>query len=61
MFYKWENDYLIIFLLWVDDCCISGPKKLVLGAVNDFTGLFDCKDIGELKEYVGCKVERTKE
>ena len=22
-------------------------------------GLFDCEDIGEFKEYVGCKVERN--
>jgi len=27
--------------------------------VKDFTSLWDCKDLGELKEYVGCKVDRT--
>ena len=27
--------------------------------MKDFTSLWDCKDLGELKEYVGCKVERT--
>ena len=29
--------------------------------MKDFTSLWDCKDLGELKEYVGCKVDRTEE
>eukprot|EP00536_Pseudo-nitzschia_multiseries_P002216 jgi/Psemu1/5119/gm1.5119_g len=29
--------------------------------VRDFTRLWDCKDLGELSEYVGCKVERHPE
>ena len=59
MFYKFINKKIIIFILWVDNCCISGKKDAVLQAVKDFTSLWDCKDLGELKEYVGCKVDRT--
>ena len=33
----------------------------MLQAVKDFTRLWDCKDLGELKEYVGCKVDWTEE
>ena len=29
--------------------------------MKDFTSLWDCKDLGELKEYVGCKVDQTEE
>ncbi|VEU33926.1 unnamed protein product [Pseudo-nitzschia multistriata] len=61
VFFKWKAKQLVVFVLWVDDCCISGPKELVLQEVKDFTGLWDCKDLGELKEYVGCRVERTKD
>ena len=54
------NGKVVIFILWVDDCCLCGEKHAVLQqAVKDFTILWDCKDLGELKEYVGCKVERT--
>ena len=59
MFYKFVNGKIVVFILWVDDCCICGEKQAVLQAVKDFTSLWDCKDLGELKEYVGCKVERT--
>ena len=48
---------MVLIILWVDDCCICGDKKAVLHAVKDFTGLWNCKDLGELKEYVGCKVD----
>ena len=59
VFYKFVNNRMVLFILWVDDCCICGEKQSVLQAVKDFTSLWDCKDLGELKEYVGCKVERT--
>ena len=52
---------MVLFILWVDDCCLVGDKAAVLQAVKDFTSLWDCKDLGELKEYVGCKVDQTKE
>jgi hypothetical protein len=61
MFFKCEDNRMVIFLLWVDDCCITGPKDLVLKTVKEFTNLWDCKDMGELKEYIRCKVERTRE
>ena len=40
---------------------VCGPKELVLETIKQFTSLWDCKDLGELEEYVGCKVERTSE
>ena len=55
------NGKMVLFILWVDDCYICGDKELVLQAVKDFTSLWDCKDLGELKEYVGCKVDRTEQ
>ena len=62
VFFKRVDEYLILFTLsWVDDCCITGPKILVLQTVKDFMSLWDCKDLGELNEYVGCEVERTKD
>ena len=61
MFYKYVNGQMVLFILWVDDCCICGNKEAVLQAVKDFISLWDYKDFGELKEYVGCKVNQTED
>ena len=61
MQFKWINGKLIIWLLWVDDCLIAGPKEQVLKAKENMKQLFDCDDVGEMTEYVGCKVERDKQ
>ncbi len=39
---------------------IIGPKKAVEKTKKDLMEKFDCKDCGDIKEYVGCKIERTK-
>ena len=52
-----ESDGLSVWLSWVDDCCILGKAKAVFENKEKLKQLFDCDDVGELKEYVGCKVE----
>jgi hypothetical protein len=38
---------------------ITGDKSEVEKYKNMMKGMFDCDDVGELKEYVGCKLERN--
>jgi hypothetical protein len=45
-----------IWLSWIDDCLGLGPRDNVMESKNEFCKLFDCDDIGEFKEYVGCKL-----
>jgi hypothetical protein len=52
---------LIIWLSWIDDCLVAGNEEGVLAAKEQMKAIFYCDDIGELTEYVGCKVERTKD
>jgi len=59
-FFDWEDGALSLILLCVYDCLLTGPKEKVLKAKTKFIRLFDCKDIGEMKEYVGCVIERGK-
>lgn len=54
----WIDGQMILFVLQVDYGCISGPKHLVLKTVKEVTQLLDYKDLGEIKDYAGCKVER---
>jgi hypothetical protein len=58
--YKWIDNKLVIFLLWVDDCLITGQVEDVEKETNDWRTLFDTTDEGEMTEYVVCKIERTK-
>ena len=67
LYFRWikdpttMKDRLIVWLIWVDDCLILGPKTMVDSAKKEMMKLFDCDDLGEMQEYVGCKVERNQE
>jgi len=58
LFYRWKEGQLYIWMSWVDDLLACGPDqnklKPELDAMDD---QFECEDGGELKEYVGCKIE----
>ena len=57
--FKWMKDKetgkdcLVMWVIWVDDCLIVGPRGMVMHAKEQMKKLFDCEDVGELKEYVG--------
>jgi hypothetical protein len=59
LYWKWTDDGLVTWLSWVDDCMITGDKKNVEKYKEMMKGMFDCDDVGELKEYVGCKLDRN--
>jgi hypothetical protein len=50
----------VIRILWVDDCLLIGHKEEVSKYKNMMQEYFECEDIGELKEYVGCKIDQNK-
>ena len=56
LYYKWGEQGLIVWISWVDDCLIAGPASMVIEEKEKMKLRFDCDDIGELKEYVGCKI-----
>jgi hypothetical protein len=60
LYFCWIMCGLIIWLSWIDDCLVAGNEEVVLAAKEQMKARFDCDDIGELTEYAGCKVERTK-
>ena len=57
LYFSWTSDGLIIWTSWVDDCFVCGKKEGVDKAKKLFKGQFDCDEVGELKEYIGCKVD----
>jgi hypothetical protein len=60
LYFSWEDNQLVLWTSWVDDCLIVGKKECVLKAKERFKNHFDCDEVGELKEYVGCKLERNR-
>ena len=58
LYYKHTDNGLVIWLSWVDDCLCIGPSIEVMKAKKDMMNLFDCEDVGEFNEYVGCKIDK---
>jgi hypothetical protein len=58
MQFKWTKYGLILWLSWVDDFLVCGPEKAVQHEKRIMGKMFPCDDMGEMKEYIGCKIER---
>jgi hypothetical protein len=58
LYYKWTGRGLCLWLSWVDDCLMIGPKEEIMNVRAGILTKFECDDVGEMTEYVGCKVER---
>eukprot|EP00957_Ditylum_brightwellii_P098350 7494044-Ditylum_brightwellii.AAC.1 len=50
------TDYLAV----MDDYIVWGPSEEVPKESEQFSNRFDCDNMGEAKEYVGCKIGRNK-
>ena len=57
LYFKWTVVGLMIWMSWVDDLLSVGKKGKVLEEKEEMKKRFDCDDVGEANEYVGCKVD----
>ena len=57
LFYCWVDGRLVVFVSWVDDIMACGEPDDVKQLVKDLEDSFECKCEGELKEYVGSKID----
>jgi hypothetical protein len=58
--HSWTSHGLVLWMSWVDDCLVAGNQKAVATAKQQMKNRFDCDDVGELRECVGCKVDVNK-
>jgi Reverse transcriptase (RNA-dependent DNA polymerase) len=61
LYFRWGAQGLVIWLSWVDDCLICGQREDVKEAKQEMMKRFECDEVSELKEYVGCKLDWSKE
>ena len=59
LYFKWTKaGFLVVWLSWIDDCACFGFEKDVEESREEMKELFECDDVGEMDEYVGCKIEK---
>ena len=59
LYFRQVKDELVIWISWVDDFLLSGPNKRTQLAKIKMMSLVECEEMGEMKEYIGCKIERN--
>ena len=52
-----KTGHLVFWITWVYDCICFGPKEHVLKAKQMMSEFFETDECGELKEYVGVKID----
>ncbi len=58
LYHKWGEKGLVLILLWIENNLIIRYKNAVEKAKKDLMERFDCKDCGDLEEYVGFRIAR---
>jgi len=61
VYFRWTKNGINIWASWVDDLLSCGHDHDVKEGRKAIKQYFDLDEIGELKEYVGCKVEYNRE
>jgi hypothetical protein len=59
LYYAWTKHGLVTWISWVDDCLVCGTKEGVRIAKEKLLKQFDCDVLGNMDEYVGCKIDRN--
>ena len=59
MYYKWTAaGFLFIWLSWIDDCACFRINDDVEESRKEMNQLFECDNIDDMEEYVGCKIDK---
>jgi hypothetical protein len=59
LYYKWHEKYgLTLIISWVNDLMICGKEEACLKFKEEINKQFEIDNIGKMKEYVSCKIDR---
>ena len=58
-FYKKKGTNIVIGIIYVDDALFCGPNKAVVDSIKvQFMRKWECRDLGELKEFLRMRITR---
>ena len=56
-----RNRYgMIILILYVDDCLLTGDTLAIESAIRDIKKLFNVTVTNKVEEYLGCKIDTSR-
>ena len=61
LYFQWKNGRLALMVSWIDDILAIGHPEDIKEMEADLNKAFVCKSEGRLPEYVGSKVEMTRD
>jgi hypothetical protein len=56
LYYKVENGFPLILVLYVDDVFLTGDENLIIGCKRELTSEFKMKDLGLMHYFLGLEV-----
>ena len=56
LYYKVENGFPLILVLYVDDLFLTGDEKLIVGCKRELASEFEMNDLGLMHYYLGLEV-----
>jgi hypothetical protein len=59
LYWDWTVNGLVIWTSWIDDCLVMGKAEGVKIAKKQMTDQFDCDEVGNMDEHIGCKLVRN--
>ena len=57
MHFGWVNECLRLWVTWIDNCLVVTNKQVLPKMHEEMTNRFDCDVVGNMDEYVGCKMK----
>jgi len=61
VYFKWEDKKVTLWASWVDDLIGAGTQDHVIAGREEIKKDSDLDEVGELAEYVGCKIDYNRE
>jgi len=56
LYFKVEDGFPIILILYVDDLFLTGNENLIAGCKKELTAEFEMKDLGPMHYFLGLEV-----
>jgi hypothetical protein len=56
LYYKVEYSFPLIFVLYVNECFLTGDENLIDGCKRELTSEFEMKDLGLMHYLLGLEV-----